>query len=67
MSRDEAIELVLEHDHKLDPKALADFLAFTGYTEPEFRKIVDRFYNRDLFEKVDGEWKIKNPILEESS
>lgn len=67
MTRDEAIELVREHDHKLDPKALADFLAFTGYTEVEFWKIVDRFYNTELFEKVDGEWKIKNPIWEESS
>lgn len=67
MTREEAIELVREHDHKLDPVALADFLEFTGYTEEEFREIVDRFYNRELFEKVDGEWKLKTPIWEESS
>lgn len=66
-TREEAIGLVREHDHKLDPVALADFLAFTEYTEEEFRNILDKFYNRDLFEMVEGEWRIKNPIWEESS
>lgn len=62
ISRDEAIELIKEHDHKLDPKALKDFLDFTSYTEKEFWEIVEKFWNRDIFEKVDGKWKLKTPI-----
>lgn len=62
--REEAIELVKKHDHKLDQLALHDFLDFTGYSHKEFWEIVDKFYNRDIFEKVDGEWKLKNPIWE---
>lgn len=63
--REEAIELVKKQDHKLDQLALHDFLDFTGYSHKEFWEIVDKFYNRDIFEKVDGEWKLKNPIWEQ--
>jgi len=56
INRNEAVKLVKEHDHKLDPKALCDFLEFTGYTQKEFYNILDRFYNKKLFKKVDGKW-----------
>jgi len=62
MTREEAVKLVREHDHKLDQRALDDFLAFTGYTAREFWDIVDRFYNREIFEKVNGEWRLKYPV-----
>lgn len=63
ITRDEAIELVRRHDHDLDPKAVEDFCSFVGYTESEFWNIVDKFYNRDLFEKdALGRWVLKDPI-----
>lgn len=62
ITREEGIKLVKEHDHLLDRRALKDFLDFTGYTEKEFWQIVDKFYNRDIFEKVNGKWKLKDPI-----
>jgi len=62
ITREEGIRNVKENDHKLDPKALDDFLKFTGYTDREFWAIVDKFYNRKIFESVDGEWRLKNPI-----
>lgn len=65
LRREEAIELVKKHDHKLDQLALQDFLDFTGYSHREFWEIVDKFYNKDIFEKVEGEWKLKNPIWEQ--
>ncbi|MDO4720813.1 MAG: N-acetyl sugar amidotransferase [Peptostreptococcaceae bacterium] len=62
-SREEAIELVREKDHNIDPQAVEDFCSFAGYTETEFWKIVDRFYNRDIFEKdIFGQWKLKEAI-----
>jgi N-acetyl sugar amidotransferase len=59
IDRDEGMRLVREHDHKLDPKMLADFLDFTGYTESAFWGVVEKWWNRDLFEKVDGKWRSK--------
>jgi hypothetical protein len=63
--RKEAIQLVKAHDHKLDPRALSDFLDFTGYTKKKFWNIVEKFYNRDIFKKVNGKWRLKNPIWQQ--
>lgn len=62
MTRSAAIEMVRDHDHKMDPRAIDDFCNFTGYTKEEFRNIVDKWYNRNLFRKVKSEWKLKNQI-----
>lgn len=40
-TREQAMKLVRDHDHKLDPKALADFCTTLGYTEKEFKEIVN--------------------------
>lgn len=62
ITRAEAVALVREHDHRLDQRALDDFLKFTGYSSREFWEIVDRFWNRDIFVKMNGEWKLKEPV-----
>ncbi len=66
ITRDEAVKLVKEHDHALDPLAVRDFCEFLGYTETEFWSIVDKFYNRDLFTKDEyGSWVLKHPVWAE--
>lgn len=63
LTREQGIKLVQEHDHKLDNLALRDFCEFTGYTAREFWDIVDRHYNRDIFERNEfGAWQLKNPV-----
>ena len=63
LSRNQAIEIIRQKDHALDPKAVEDFCAFTGYSKSEFWSIVDRFYNKDLFIKDSfGRWVLKEPI-----
>lgn len=63
ITREEAVELVKKHDHKLDQKALEDFCNFLGYSIKEFWDIVDKFYNRNIFEKNEaGQWTLKEPI-----
>ena len=63
LQREEAVDLVKKHDHALDPRSVSEFVNFVGYTESEFWEIIDKFYNRDLFEKgIFGEWKLKNPV-----
>jgi N-acetyl sugar amidotransferase len=63
LTREEGIELVRKHDHKLDQKCVDDFCDFCGYSLSEFWRIVDIFYNRDLFKKDKwNRWILKNPI-----
>ena len=63
INRQEAKELVKEHDHDLDPLALRDFCDFCGYSEREFWGIVERFYNRNLFAKdFLGRWVLKSSV-----
>lgn len=62
ITRKEGIALVKEHDHKLDKRALRDFLDFVGHSEEEFYSILEKFYNRDIFEKIADQWKLKESI-----
>lgn len=61
MTREEAVKLVNEEDYKLDPKMLKDFLDFTDYKEADFWKVVEKFANKDIVEKRDGVWRLKEP------
>ena len=63
LTREEAIELVKQHDYAIDPQVVKDFCEFIGYKESEFWSIVDTMYNRDIFEKNEiGEWKLKEGL-----
>lgn len=65
LTRDQAKQLVKEHDHNLDALAVRDFCEFLGYSESQFWAIVDKFYNPELFKKNDlGEWILKTPVWE---
>jgi len=65
INKEKALELIKEHDHKLDQKVLEDFLSFTGYTHREFWNIVEKFWNKEIFYKTrDGLWKLKYPVWE---
>jgi hypothetical protein len=66
LTRNEAIELVRKKDHDLDPKSIDHFCRFTGYTQSEFWKIIDKFYNKEIFIKdAFNRWVLKNPIWRE--
>jgi N-acetyl sugar amidotransferase len=67
LTRQEGIKLVKDHDEKLDQWSLQAFLDFTGYNHEEFWKIVDKFYNRELFEKRNEGWVLKRPIWKEET
>lgn len=60
ISRERGFSMVKKHDHALDPLCVRDFCDFAGYTENEFWAIVDKLYDRDLFEKdMHGRWVLK--------
>ena len=63
ITREEAIKMVKEHDHALDPLCVRDFCDFLGYSEKDFWDIVDKQYNRELFEKdANGRWSLKENL-----
>ena len=63
MTRKEALEAVKNHDHALAPFAVRDSCEFCGYSEREFWAIVDKFYNREIFQKDSfGRWVLKEPV-----
>lgn len=63
MTREEAVKIVNERDGNLDPLCVREFCEFCGYTESHFWKIMDGFYNTDLFYKNEnGKWQLKEPL-----
>lgn len=63
LTREQAMEIVKQRDHALDPRCVREFCEFCGYSESEFWSIVERHYNRDLFEKNKlGQWVLKTPV-----
>ena len=63
ITREEAVELVKRHDAFLDPLCVRDFCEFCGYTKEEFWSIIDKLYNRDIFEKQpNGKWRLKYDV-----
>jgi hypothetical protein len=65
LSLSQAKKLIMEHDHKLDQRAMDDFINFLGYTPRQFWDIVEKFWNRDIFEKIEGGWQLKDPIYKD--
>jgi len=59
LTLNEAKKLIKKNDYKLDQRALDDFTNFLGYTSKQFWDVVEKFWNRDLFEKVNGTWQAK--------
>jgi len=67
LSLPEAKELIMLNDHKLDRRAMEDFISFLGYTPKQFWEIVDKFWNREIFEKVDDAWRLKDSAYKDAA
>ncbi len=67
ITKKEGIKLIKENDYKLDKKVLKDFLNFAGYSEKEFWDIVENFWNKNIFEKVNGKWVMKKEAVQQNA
>ena len=64
-TREEMIPIVEERDGKLDQDMIEKFCEFTDLTIVEFWKIMDKWYNEELFDKdEDGIWHPKFKVGE---
>ena len=62
MTRNEAVKAVMSEDWKLDPIMLNDFVQYIGITRKQFWETVDRYANRDIVEKREGNWRLRKDI-----
>jgi len=62
MSRDEAVDLVLEKQYEFPYEYLREFLEYHEITEKELYDCMEKFRNLDIWHKVNNRWKLKNEI-----
>lgn len=51
ITKSEAKKMIEQHDHVCDQIALSNFCSTLDYSIREFWDIVDKFWNKDIFEK----------------
>jgi hypothetical protein len=63
MDRAQAVNLVRLYDGQYPDEFLETYLDYYQMTLAEFDEALDRWANRDLFEKVDGRWKPRFSVV----
>lgn len=56
MDRDQAVNLVRLYDGHYPEEFIQLYLNYYQMTKSEFDAVLDRYANKDLFEKIDGHW-----------
>jgi N-acetyl sugar amidotransferase len=56
MDRDQAVNLVRLYDGHFPEEFIQLYLDYYQMTKSEFDAMLDRYANKDLFEKIDGRW-----------
>jgi len=67
MTRDQAINLVKMYDNSYPEELIETYLAYYQMTKNEFDAVLDKYANKDLFEKNDGVWQPKFDVAQEFS
>jgi hypothetical protein len=56
MTREQALNLVKMFDNSYPHNLIDTYLDYYKMTKQEFDEVLDKYANKDLFEKVDGLW-----------
>lgn len=59
MTRDQAVNLVQMYDNAYPYDLIDTFLEYYNMSKDEFDLVLDKYANKDLFEKIDGVWQPK--------
>ncbi|QIP01746.1 N-acetyl sugar amidotransferase [Bradyrhizobium symbiodeficiens] len=62
ITREEGVALVRKFDQEFPRKYFGEFLDYIGLSEAEFVATVDKFRSPHLWEKVDGEWRLRHQV-----
>ncbi len=66
IDRDEGVALVKQYDHEIPRRYLAECLEYMGITERAFWERLDRARPDHLWERVDGEWRLRHAVYHEA-
>ena len=59
MTRDQALNLVKIYDNMYPSEHIKDYLEYYEMSQDQFDAVLDKWVNKDLFEKKDGFWSAK--------
>ena len=59
MTREQALNLVKMYDNAYPYDLIDTFLDYYKMTKEEFDNVLDKYANKDLFEKINGIWSPK--------
>lgn len=62
ISREEGVALVRRYDGEFPKKYFSDFLDYTGLAEKRFWGIVDSFRAPHLWQRADGQWRLRHQV-----
>lgn len=65
MTREQALNLVMAYDNQYPHEFIDLYLEYYEMTKDEFDAVLDKYANKDLFEKTDGFWQPKFIVGEE--
>ena len=63
ITREEGLALMRRYEGEFPKKYFKDFLEYLDITEEHFWEVVDSWRLPHLWEKINGEWKFKHPIM----
>jgi len=63
MDRQQAVNLVRLYDGHYPSDFIEQYLDYYQMSKQEFDSVIDKFANKDLFEKIDGYWKPKFTVV----
>jgi hypothetical protein len=63
ITREEAVDLLNKYDGEFPKKYFQDVLDYMGITEERYWEVIDKARSPHLWEKVNGEWKLKHPTV----
>ncbi|MGJ4950091.1 N-acetyl sugar amidotransferase [Bradyrhizobium sp. HKCCYLS20291] len=62
ITRDEGVVLVRKFDQEFPRKYFDEFIKYVGIAESEFFSTVDKFRSPHLWDRVEGEWRLKHQV-----
>lgn len=62
LTREEGIALVNRFDGEFPQKYFKEILEYMGMTEQRFFELADKFRSPHLWEKINGEWRLKHKV-----
>jgi len=63
MSRQEGVELVNAKQYEFPSEYFKEFLEFHEITESQFWDTAERYRNKEIWHKVEGQWSLRTPLV----